>query len=270
VNTGYATGIRRVFLYSPDSSRGISAMSPSTPNCTHDRGRGTTVCLRCRHEQAQASSRRRQKFFMQFLGLASIVAILGVAGASAASSLRNDTSETMSEGSITVQEKRPPTAAKVSPPVTVAAPVVQQAAAPAVTIPAPDTTPAPVAPRPAARGGFVLVEGQTQLTDSIYAIRSGDSVVVNFDRFGYRTRRSDKLETSLRATLPLIYGRSATAFIDTLKPGQLVTERDVVGTLATTGMLVTLDNGSEVRVRVLTRTGRDGELAIGYLTTIAR
>ena len=244
-------------------------MSPTTPNCTHDRGRGTTVCLRCRHEQAQASSRRRQKFFMQFLGLASIVAILGVAGASAASSLRNGT-ETTSAGSITVQEKRPATAAKVSPSKTAAAPVVQQAAAPPVATPAPDTTPAVVAPRPAARGGFVLVEGQTQLTDSIYAIRSGDSVIVNFDRFGYRTRRSDKLETSLRATLPLIYGRSATAFIDTLKPGHLVTERDVVGTLATAGMLVTLDNGTEVRVRVLTRTGRDGELAIGYLTTIAR
>jgi hypothetical protein len=251
-------------------------MSPTAPSCTHDRGRGTTVCLRCRHEQAQASSRRRQKFFMQFLGLASILAILGVAGASAASSLRNGTADSVSEGSITVQEKRPATTASVTPPQTTPAPVVQQAAVPPVTAPAPDTTsaaatPLPaIAPRPAAHAGFVLVEGQTQLTDSIYAVRSGDSVVVNFDRFGYRTRRSDKLETSLRATLPLIYGRSATAFIDTLKPGQLVTERDVVGTLATTGMVVTLDNGTDVRVRVLTRTGRDGELAIGYLTTIAR
>jgi hypothetical protein len=116
----------------------------------------------------------------------------------------------------------------------------------------------------------VLVEGQTQLTDSIYAVRAGDSVIVNFDRFGYRTRRSDKLETSLRASLPLIYGRMATAFLDTLAEGQLVTNRDVVGALATSGMRITLDNGATAHIRVLTRVGRDGELAVGYLTTIER
>ncbi|MEO5568414.1 MAG: hypothetical protein ABIR92_07980, partial [Gemmatimonadaceae bacterium] len=64
-------------------------MSPSTPTCTHDRGRGTTVCLRCRHEEAQASQRRRQRFLMQFLGLASVAVLIGIAGIGAASTLRD-------------------------------------------------------------------------------------------------------------------------------------------------------------------------------------
>ena len=245
-------------------------MSPTQPTCTHERGRGTTVCLRCRHEHAQATSRRRQKFLMQFLGLASIAAIVGVAGIGAASTLRNQPAETTSEGSLLVADKRPTTTAKTAPQKTAPAPVVQQAVPPVATAPAPEVTPAPAAPRPATRGGFVLVEGQTQLTDSIYALRAGDSVVVNFDRFGYRTRRPDKLESSLRTSLPLVYGRMATAFLDTLKQGDLVTNRDVVGALATNGMRVTLDNGAVVHIRVLTRVGRDGELAVGYLTTIER
>ena len=82
-------------------------MSPSTPpTCNHDRGRGTTVCLRCRHEQAQASAKSRQRFLMQFLGFASVAAVLVVAGVSAASTLKNGkTSETTSEGTVVPEPK---------------------------------------------------------------------------------------------------------------------------------------------------------------------
>src|SRR5215216_4619710 len=83
-------------------------MSPSAPpTCTHDRGRGTTVCLRCRHEHAQASQRKRQRFFMQFLGLASIAGILIVAGVGAASTLRSQAEVTTSEGNVTVPDAKP-------------------------------------------------------------------------------------------------------------------------------------------------------------------
>ncbi len=212
---------------------------------------------------------------MQFLGLASVVAILGVAGAGAASTLRNNrTAETTSEGTVSVAEKQPAAAEGKRATVSTEAPAVLQSTPPVVSAPASDSAPAPATTTPQApvvgKTGFVLSEGQTQLTDSIYAIRAGDSVLVNFDRYGYRTRRSDKFEASLRTTLPLIYGRSVTTFIDSLLPGQLVTERDVIGALATSGMLVILDNGAEVRIRVLTRVGSDGPLAVGYLTTIAK
>lgn len=229
------------------------------------------MCLRCRHEQAQASAKRRQRFLMQFLGLASVAGVLAIAGVSAASTLRGkNTSETMSGGSV-ISDARP--AKTVSKPVAPKVePVVQQSAA---ATPAPDTTtlpPAPVAAPvpPVSRAGFVLVEGRTQLTDSIYATRAGDSVVVNFDAYGFRTRRSDKIEQSLRTTLPLIFGRMATASIDTLHEGDFVTERDVIGTLARDGMRVKLDNGAVAHIRILTRVVSDGPIAIGYLTTIER
>jgi len=250
-------------------------MSPSQPTCTHDRGRGTTVCLRCRHEQARASQRRRQKFLIQFLGFASVAAIVGVAGVGAASTLRNRDSVTTSAGTVvdtkpTARAKRP--AKQLTPK---SEPVVQQSAAAApVQAPAapPVTTiaPASVVSRPAPRGGYVLVEGRTRLADSIYAMRAGDSVVVNFDAYGFRTRRAAKLEQSLRLTLPMVFGKMATASIDTVSPGGFVTNRDVVGSLAGEGMRVTLDNGSTVRIRVLTRVVSDGPIAIGYLATIER
>jgi hypothetical protein len=116
----------------------------------------------------------------------------------------------------------------------------------------------------------VLVEGRTRLADSIYAMRAGDSVVVNFDAYGFRTRRAIKLEQSLRLTLPMVFGRMATASLDTVGQGGFVTNRDVVGALAGEGMRLTLDNGALVRIRVLTRVVSDGPIAIGYLATIER
>jgi hypothetical protein len=211
---------------------------------------------------------------MRFLGLASVAAVLAIAGVSAASTLRGrGTSETTSEGTV-VSDARPAKAVTKAVPQAVA-PVIQQSA-PAASLPettkAAEPTPAPSATlnRATTRGGFVLVEGSTQLTDSIYATRAGDSVVVNFDAFGFRTRRPDKIEQSLRLTLPMIFGKMATASIDTTSTGTLVTTRDVVGELARDGMRVKLDNGAIAHIRVLTRIVSDGPIAIGYLTTIER
>jgi hypothetical protein len=260
-------------------------MSPSTPpTCNHDRGRGTTVCLRCRHEQAQASARRRQRFFIRLLGIASVAAVLAIAGVSAASTLRGSraTAESTSEGSVvadTHTATKSRTVPTPAPPK--AAPVIQQSASqqsasevarPAETPAAvrPDSAPTATPSRPLRTGGFVLVEGRTQLADSIYAMRFGDSVVVNFDAYGFRTRRSDRIEQSLRLTLPMVFGRMATASIDTLPQGGFVTNRDVIGELARSGMQVKLDNGAIAHIRVLTRVVSDGPIAIGYLTTIER
>jgi hypothetical protein len=215
---------------------------------------------------------------MQFLGLASIAGVLAIAGVSAASTLRNHgTSETTSEGAVVALSKpaksTPPASKQPAQPTP--APVVQQSVetTPAAVTPGPAPTAPPVDPTPAraaTHGGFVIVEGRTQLADSVYAIRTGDSVIVNFDAFGFRTRRSTKLEQSLRLTLPLVFGRMATTSVDTMAAGTFVTERDVVGALARDGMRVTLDNGATARIRVLTRIVSDGPIAIGYLATIER
>ena len=230
------------------------------------------MCLRCRHEHAQATAKKRQRFFMQFLGLASIAGVLAIAGVSAASTLRNHaTSESTSEGTV-VSDARPANRVATKPAEQKAEPVVQQSAetAPAPVVPAPVAVAEPTPARPSPVGGFVLVEGRTQLADSVYAIRTGDSVLVNFDAFGFRTRRSDKIEQSLRLTLPLVFGKMATASVDTMASGTFVTEHDVVGALATNGMRVRLDNGATAHIRILTRMVSGGPIAIGYLTTIER
>src|SRR4051794_384429 len=103
-------------------------MSPSQPApCTHDRGPGTTVCLRCRHDQVKASQHRRQRFLMQFLGLASAAALIGFVGVGFASTLRGPRQPdvtTTSEGNVTSTEKqkRPATSSKIVD----AAPIVVQ------------------------------------------------------------------------------------------------------------------------------------------------
>jgi hypothetical protein len=209
---------------------------------------------------------------MQFLGFASVAAVLAVAGVSAASTLRNrSTSENTSEGSV-VSDPRPAVGSEAStPPAPKPEAVVQQSAAvdPSQAAVTPAATPVAAPPSTPPRTGFVLVEGRSQLSDSVVATRIGDSVIVNFDAYGYRTRRASKLETSLRETLPLIYGKGATASMDTMA-GEIVTNRDVVGALATDGMRYTLDNGLGIRIKVLTRVVSDGPIAIGYITTIER
>jgi hypothetical protein len=211
---------------------------------------------------------------MRFLGLASVVAVLAIAGVSAASTLRNRSpSEATSEGTV-VPEPRPSSKTSTPKP---AAPkaetVVQQSAAvttpPATEASAPTPAPATAPPTSTPRAGFVLVEGRSQLSDSVVATRAGDSVIVNFDAYGYRTRRASKFESSLRETLPLIYGKGATASMDTMT-GEIVTNHDVIGALARDGMRYTLDNGLGIRIKVLTRVVSDGPIAIGYLTTIER
>jgi len=209
---------------------------------------------------------------MQFLGLASVAAVLAIAGVSAASTLRNrSTSENTSEGTV-ISEPRPVAKAQASKPVaSKPETVVQQSA----TVTPPPVTPAPqtaseTAPAAAPpHNGFVLVEGRSQLSDSVVAMRAGDSVIVNFDAYGYRTRRASKFETSLRETLPLVYGKGATASMDTMA-GEIVTNHDVIGALAREGMRYTLDNGLGIRIKVLTRVVSDGPIAIGYITTIER
>src|ERR1019366_5789419 len=85
-------------------------MTPTLPTtCTHDRGRGTTVCLRCRHDEWLAAQKRRQQMLMRFLGLASLVGIIGAAGLAGAITLRDgrEVTETNSGNVALRQEGRP-------------------------------------------------------------------------------------------------------------------------------------------------------------------
>jgi hypothetical protein len=238
-------------------------MSPTSPTtCTHDRGRGTTVCLRCRHDQWQAAQRRRQQMLMRVIALAFVVGIIGVAGVGMAGTLRDrETPDQAGTGTARATDKPAKPSDGARPPERPTA-----AAAPTVAVPAP--TAAPSAARP--RLGSLLAQGRTSLTDSIHAFRSGDSVIVSFDTQGGRTRRADKFERVVRSTLPLVYGRLVTSSLDSVPEGSLLPSRDVVGALSEQGMHLVLENGLKISIRPLTRVGRDGPLVVAYWTVVER
>jgi hypothetical protein len=252
-------------------------MSPTTPTtCTHDRGRGTTVRLRCRHDEWQASQKRRQQMLMRFFGLASVIGIIAIAGAAGAISLRGNSSTgaaQTSAGNVSLLQEgrstksagprpRAPRALAPTPARIVAEPEPMTPA----TVPAPA---APIAPSPA-KGASLLGQGRTTLTDSIYAVRTGDSVVVNFDTHGNRTRRADKFEQMLRTTLPLVYGRRIASSLDSVPTGALLPSRDVVGELTSQGMRLTLDNGLRISLWPQTRPSADGLLVVAYRVVVER
>jgi hypothetical protein len=251
-------------------------MSPTTPTiCTHDRGRGTTVCLRCRHDEWQASQKRRQQMLMRFFGLVSVVGIIAIAAAAGAITLRGGGSAGATEtsaGNVSLRQEgtkaaanrpsRGPRPLTPTPARTVAASqpetttTVSKADAAAVSAPA--------------KGGSLLGQGRTTLTDSIYAVRTGDSVLVNFDTQGNRTRRADKFEQMLRTTLPLVYGRRITSALDSVPTGLLLPSRDVVGDLTSQGVHLMLDNGLRISLWPQTRPSADGPLVVAYRVVVER
>ena len=116
----------------------------------------------------------------------------------------------------------------------------------------------------------LLGQGRTSLTDSIYAVRTGDSVLVNFDTQGNRTRRADKFEQMLRTTLPLVYGRRVTLSLDSVPTGSLLPSRDVVGELTSQGVHLTLENGLRISLWPQTRPSADGPLVVAYRVVVER
>lgn len=250
-------------------------MSPTDPTvCTHDRGPGTTLCLRCRHDQWQALQRRRQQMLMRFLGLASIGGIIGVAGVAGAITLRGGDAASVTEtsaGSIVLRQEGKTAIHKERSPRPLAPTPLRSAPVAAAAEPvdsSPRAAPAMVPPLPVSGNGSLLNQGRTTLTDSIYAMRSGDSVTVNFDTQGNRTGRADKFEQMVRATLPLVYGRRITASLDSVPQGALLPSRDVIGELKTRGMHLRLDNGMRIALWPQTRLTTSGPLVVSYLLLV--
>jgi hypothetical protein len=206
---------------------------------------------------------------MRFLGLASLIGIIGVAGVAGAITLRGDKATNVTEtssGNVALrQEGRSTPLRRMRPLAPTPAPAVEEAPA--------ETTPvvtAPVAGTRSTEDASLLGQGRTVLTDSIYAIRAGDSVVVNFDTFGNRTRRADKFEQIVRTTLPMVYGRRVAPALDSIPSGSLLPSRDVIGELAAEGIHLRLDNGTRIRLWPRTRASNDGPLVVSYLVVVER
>lgn len=126
----------------------------------------------------------------------------------------------------------------------------------------------PAAPTPGpARHGPIVAEGRTMLPGGLVAIRSGDTVEVHFDTPDTRTRRPEKFERIVRATLPAVYGAVAGDALAGVPAGQLVDSAALLEELPERGMRLRTTGGGTLVVWPATRPGRDGPLVITYRAT---
>ena len=207
---------------------------------------------------------------MRFLGLAALVGIIGVAGVAGAITLRGGDRVNVTEtsaGNVSLKQsgKAGPKSLRALTPTP--ARVVAEGPSPSAT----ESTPAVRAQPPhSPRSGSLLSQGRTTLADSIFAMRSGDSVIVNFDTKGNRTRRADKFEQMVRTTLPMVYGRQIAPMLDSVRQGSLFPSRDIVGDLTTEGLHLRLDNGTKIALWPQTRQSTNGPLVVAYLVIVER
>jgi hypothetical protein len=142
--------------------------------------------------------------------------------------------------------------------------VVEYAAA--SPAPQPSELPSPAVP-PAQP---IVPEGRTSIGDSIMVDRSGSTVSVKFDAPLLRTRRADKFEGIVRATLPRIYGAVADSVLAKVPEGRLLRGADLLTDLPARGIRLALDEGWAFAIWPETRPGQDGPLVVAYRATITR
>lgn len=126
------------------------------------------------------------------------------------------------------------------------------------------------AARSTARLEPIIAEGRTPLQNGIYVVRSGEQVSVHFDTPATRTRRRDKFERVVRATLPVVYGPLADSLLATVPQGRLVRDGDLVTELPARGVHLRTDSGATLALWPETRPGRDGPIVVTYRTTLTR
>lgn len=224
------------------------------PPCPHDVGPGIAVCLRCRQERRAASRDRRRR---AFYAISAVILGIGVLGAAGAAGMLD--SELRAAGVILAPE-----------PTLSAAYIAPVVAAPEVTVPA-DTTVTSVASvttPPAPELAPVIGNGPHDLGDGIVAERSGDEVKVYFDKPLTRTRRPEKFEAVVRATLPQIYGPAADSALATIPAGALVPREGLLTELPAQGLTIPIRHGLSLRVWPETRPGQEGPLVVRYRATV--
>ena len=213
--------------------------SPVAPiECPHGLRPGTTVCLRCRQEARAAAHQRRVRLVargaLSFTGAA--VLVVGLVAAWAKVSTKSPKPEAVLATS----------SGQAAPRSEPAAPVVSRRSAP------PKPTPEPV-----------IGEGRRELGDSMFAVREGPQVTVNFDTEGLRTRFDWKFEGVVRATLPVIFGPDARMALDSIPAGTLASGGGLLTELPERGIVIQMGSAA-LKVFPVTRPGRDGPLVVAY------
>ncbi|MFL5578434.1 MAG: hypothetical protein ACJ79S_20970 [Gemmatimonadaceae bacterium] len=115
-----------------------------------------------------------------------------------------------------------------------------------------------------------IAEGRTALRDGMFAERHGDTVTVSFDTELARTRRPEKFEQIVRATLPTIYGPAADSLLAHLPTGTLAGAGDLLTDLPARGLHLPAPGGATIALWPTTRPGRDGPLVVTYRVVAGR
>jgi len=110
----------------------------------------------------------------------------------------------------------------------------------------------------------IIGEGQKDLGDGVFAVRTGDDVTVNFDTETLRTRFDWKFEGIVRVTLPQLYGAEVGAALDSIPNGRFVRGGDLLADLPTRGVTLSLPRGRAIHVWPVVRPGRDGPIVVAY------
>lgn len=146
---------------------------------------------------------------------------------------------------------------------------VVQASAQVVPRPASERIPLKPVAAPATRLEPRIAEGRRELTDSMFAVRDGQEVMVHFDTEPLRTRYDWKFERVVRSTLPIVFGSVVRAALDSIPEGHLATGGDLLTELTTRGIELPVGEGQTLRVWPVTRPGQDGPLVVAYRASSA-
>ena len=253
-----------------------------SPPCTHELRPGTTICLHCRHDALVAARARLQRLVVRSgIGLVT-VGILAIGAMLARPLVRDGGTEEKTAGpeggtrtpalatpaSLTTAagDAAMPTVAPPSAPASVAAtptlPPAREAPATAPAVERGAANAAAIARTPSPRP--VVSPGVTALRDGMSAERVGDTVTVVFDTELARTRRPQKFEGIVRATLPMVYGAVADSALAATPAGAIAGAGDLFTELPARGVRLRAPGGTTLLVTPATRPGRDGPLVVSY------
>ena len=228
------------------------------PPCPHDVGPGIPVCLRCRKENRVATRERRRRALFATAAIGLGVATIGAAGAAGMLD-----SELRAAG-FAIPEASAPAVPSEAEPQRVSATAPETAPVVSVTPESTVVSVASVTTPPVAELAPTIGEGKTSLHDGIVAQRRGDEIMVLFDTPAARTRRPEKFEAILRATLPQIFGGMVDSALVAMPAGTLVPPHGLTTDLPTQGLYVPVSGGSTLRIWPETRQGEDGPLVVRY------
>ena len=211
-------------------------LSPFIADCPHEHRPGMTVCLHCRYAALLVTRARRRRTLGRAAAAGTVVVLLAAAGVAGASALQE-------RRTVLVAERAPDPVVETTPTSLVA--YVPPANAPQAA--EPPAAPAMLAgPREHAVLAPVIAEGSVALRDGMSAVRTGGTVVVHFDTPLARTRRPQKFENIVRATLPAVYGRAADSVLATIPSGSLAGAGDLLTELPARGLHLALPAGGTV------------------------